>query len=91
MELLSVCFCVRAGADKHGQAGSGAPSAVVGRGHGGGEMGGAGTRHRPTEPEPGQYGLQHVPVHQVTEQHHTLHRYAHAAIELLHSFQSSVL
>lgn len=68
--LVSLCVClpVRAGADKHGQAGPGAPSAVVRRGRGGGEMGGAGTRRCPTEPEPGQHGPQHVPVHQVTQQ-----------------------
>lgn len=66
IELLSVSFCVCAGADKHGQAGSGASSAVVRCWHRGGEMGGAGTWHCPTEPEPGQHGLQHAPVHQVT-------------------------
>lgn len=39
----SVCISVGAGADEHGQAGTGAPSAVIRCGLGGGEMGGAGT------------------------------------------------
>lgn len=40
-----MCFflVVSAGADEHGQAGSGAPSAVIRLGHRGGEVGGTGT------------------------------------------------
>lgn len=82
-------FCVRAGADEHGQAGPGAPSAVIRRGHRGGEVGGAGTRHRPAEPEPGQYGIRHVSVHQVTAQpKHTTQKHTHMLT--LHSIQFSI-
>lgn len=61
----SLCIPVVAGADKHGQAGAGAASAVVGRGLRGGEVGGAGAQHRPAEPEHRQHDVQHVSVHQV--------------------------
>lgn len=62
---MSVSFGVHAGADKHGQAGSGASSAFIRHGHRGGKVGGTRARHRSAEPEPGQYGLQHASVHQV--------------------------
>lgn len=68
-----ICVPVGAGADKHGQAGAGAPFAVVGCRLGGGEVGGAGARHRPAESEHGQHGLQHVPVHQVARRNQTMH------------------
>lgn len=65
LTLLPVSSCPPPGADQHRQAGPGAAAAVLRPGRGGGEVGGAGARAGPAEPEPGQHGLQHAPVHQV--------------------------
>lgn len=57
---------VGAGADKYGQVGSWTAVAFIGCWRWVRKMGRRGARHHPTEPEPGQHSLQHVPVHQVT-------------------------